>query len=117
VNTSDPSLPVELLAGPYGFLVVIFLCIFWGLREWRKGREQDVSNYRRRAEEAESKFEAEDTKNDRQTAVFTSQIGKLQEDIRALRTEHFKDLEKVTAKYYRARQMLISMGMNEEEIP
>lgn len=115
----DPTtgLPAELLAGPYGFIVVIFACVFWGLREWRKGREVDVANYRRRAEEAEARADSSESKADNDVSVLNAKVESLQHEIRLLREQHFRELEQTTAKYYAARQMLISMQVPKEDIP
>lgn len=40
------QLPGDLLAGPYGFLVAIAFFLWLAAREWRRGREIDVSTYR-----------------------------------------------------------------------
>jgi hypothetical protein len=114
---NDPSLPVEIFAGPYGFLAVIFVCVFWSLREWRRGRELDVASYRKRAEEAESRYEAEEQKNQTEVTLLTTKIDNLQSEMRAIREQHFRDVESITSKYYAARQILLASGVPHDQIP
>lgn len=114
---TSTGLPSEVLAGPYGFMVVIAICLFWGLREWRKGREQDVAAYRKRAEEAEARRETAETKCDQEAEVLTAKIENLQRDARGLRDQHYHDLELTTAKYYAARQQLMALGVSPDQIP
>lgn len=120
ILVSDPtgggSLP-ELVAGPYGFLVVIVTCAFWGIREWRKGRELDVAGFKQRAIQAEERADTLEEKNNNEVTLLTSKIEALQSDIRALRDQHFREQESTTAKYYAARQMLLAAGIPKEEIP
>lgn len=113
----DPSLPAEIFAGPYGFLVIIFVCVFWGLREWRRGRELDVAAYRKRAEEAEARLDVEETKNQTEVTLLTTKIDNLQSEMRAVREQHFRDVESVTSKYYAARQILLASGVPSDQIP
>ena len=109
--------PGDLLTNPYGFLIVIFSCAFWGLREWRKGRELDVENYKRRAIEAEGRADALESKNNEETSLLSTKVEALQSDIRALRDQHFREQESQSAKYYAARQMLLASGIPKKEIP
>ena len=124
MNPADPQLPADLIAGPYGFLVVIAFCLFWGLREWRKGREVDIAGHRRRAEEAERRADtaeaAKDALEDKQardTSVLVTKIEGLQSEIQSLREAHYRELERVMSKYYSARQKLIEQGVPAEDIP
>ena len=111
------NLPAEAMAGPYGFLVVFAGCIFYGLREWRRGRELDVEHYRRRAEEAEARVATLEDKIEQDVRLLNTKIESLQVEIRQLRESHFREVENVTAKYYAARQMLVVAGFPSEEIP
>lgn len=117
MDPTGGSLPAELLAGPYGFVVVIAVCAFWGLREWRKGREIDVVNYRRRAEDAEARADLAEGKADTDISVLNTKVEQLHGEIRLLRDQHFRELESTTAKYYAARQMLMFKGVPKEDIP
>lgn len=124
MNPNDPSLPTELVAGPYGFLVVIFFCLFWGLREWRKGREVDVDNQKKRAEEAERRADAAearadtlDNENEQKTTILLAKIEGLKTEIQSLRDGHFRELERSMAKYYECRRLLMEQGVPPERIP
>ncbi len=124
MNPSDPSLPAALLAGPYGFLVVIFFCLFWGLREWRKGRDVDVAAQRKRAEEAEQRADIAETQRDtletkaqQDSNILVSKVEALQGEIRTLRETNFREVERAMEKYYAARAKMQADGYKMEDIP
>ena len=72
-----------LLAGPYGFVVVIGALVWLGLKEWRKGREIDLERQKARAEKAEAERDAIEKSRAEDRRV-------LQGEILALRGEIFK---------------------------
>ena len=86
---SDPDIWGTLLAGPYGFVVVICVLLWLGLKEWRKGREIDVERQKNRADKAEAERDAVEKSRAEDRKA-------LQTEILALRKQVF-DLQKKLA--------------------
>lgn len=73
----------SLLAGPYGFVVVIFALLWLGLKEWRKGREVELERQKTRADRAEAERDAAER-------ARTEDRKALQTEILALRNQVFE---------------------------
>lgn len=95
----DTALFTELVRGPGGFLVGIAAFAWLAVREWRKGRAEDVV-------EAQGEAQAEKERRVRAEA-----------EVETMRETNRVDREATLRKYHLAREKAISHGVPPEELP
>ena len=96
---TDPRFLDALLAGPFGFLVIIAVLLWWAAKDYRKGREEDVSGEKERADKAEAERDT------------------LDGQVAQQRLERRRETEALHAQIFQLRQMLIDRGVRPEELP
>ena len=84
---ADGDVWSTLLGGPYGFVVVIAALGWLGLKEWRKGRAEDVAAHRARADAAEAALKALEQRTDKDMGELKGEILKLQRQIFGLQRQ------------------------------
>lgn len=82
----------DLLAGPYGFLVAIAVLLYGAAREYRRGRQVDVSTYQDDIVELTSRLKAKDEAHRVEVAGMTDDLVDVKTDLAQLRDDNATQL-------------------------
>lgn len=99
-------------AGPFGFIALAALALWWAAREYRKGRDADVDEARAAALEEKQRADA-----------ATARADGLYEDLQEERARRFagaekaaREKEQLRIEKNRYRRWLIDLGHNPDEV-
>lgn len=99
---ADGDVWSTLLGGPYGFVVVIAALGWLGLKEWRKGRAEDVAGHRARADAAEAAHRAD-------VAAHRARADAAEAALRALEQRTDRDMAEMRGEILKLQRQIFGL--------